>query len=359
MKKYLLFWPSSVISHNLWDEAYILGCIEEMQDGKILLLASKKTNFYFLKQYQNIEIIEKEWWKIFNVLTCIRFLKIGKFDAIYHIWADCLDGTWWKMGNIKVLIFLIGFFIARKTKIVSFSFKKTHFQINKYMLSCLSKYAHFFPRDSISMKNIEKEYKIKNITLASDTSFLAKKRDLTQWIIKSWIVKQKIDEKKIVMICIEDRPGIQDINLFIHNLADEVNTWGGWAVCIVRHTFDEKNHLISERFFQLISQEKIYIDIQDVNVVRKITEEVDIVASCLMHCALWAVAAWVPIVVLDYFWKATWLFQDLGLGKYVCTDESKFIQHMQELRDNRELARQEIQEWNKIARERALKIFRE
>lgn len=359
MKKYLLFWPSSTISHNLWDEAYLLGCIEKMQDSKILLLTSKKTQLDFLKEYKNIDLLVSGKWKIKNILIFLKFLKIWRLNGVYHVWADCLDGKWWKMSRAGVVIFLMSLLIAKETKIISFSFTKTIFKRNKCVLWYLSKYAHFYPRDSISMKNIQQEYWIKNITLASDTSFLASRENYIPSEVNWWLKKQKTDWKKIIIVCLEKRPTIQDIDIFMRRLAGEINSWENWSVCIVRHTFDKKNHVISENFLELITQEKIYINIQNVNIVRRITEEVDLVVSCLMHCWLWAVAMWIPVLVLDYFGKATGLFNDLNLEKYVCQNEWDFIPHMRELRDNLNNAKHDILSGWEIWYSRAMKIFKD
>ncbi len=359
MKKYLLFWPSSVISHNLWDEAYLLGCIEKMQDGKILLITSEKTQLDFLKKYKNIDFLISGKWKIRNILIFLRFLKIWRFSGIYHVWADCLDGKWWKMSHAGILIFLMSPVIARETKIISFSFTKTVFRRNKYILQYLSKFAHFYPRDSMSMKNIQQEYWIENISLASDTSFLVRRENDIPSEASRWIKKQKIDWKKVIMICLEKRPTIQDMEIFMRRLADEVNSWENWSVCVVRHTFDETNHRISENLLELITQEKIYFNIQNVNIVRRITEEMNLVVSCLMHCWLWAVAMWIPVLVLDYFGKATGLFNDLNLEKYVCQNEWDFIPRMRGLRDNLNKAKQDILSAREIWYNRAMKIFKD
>lgn len=359
MKKYLLFWPITNIGLNLWDQAYLLGCINNLQDWKVLLLASKEAKLDFIIWYKNISILQRENWKLKDMLLLINIFRIWKIDTIYHVGADWLDGKWWKMDYIRIAIFLMSIFIAQKTKIVSFSFTKTFFKRNKYILKYLSKYAYFYPRDSISMNRFIKEYNPKNISLASDTSFLAKKQDYIPKPIHDWIKAQKKQNKKIIIFCPANRPSIKNITKFLKDIAQELNSWNNWSVCIVQHIFEKETEETCKHLLNLITQDKISVNIQDVNVVRKITAEVDMVASCLMHCALWAVATWTPVVVLDYFWKATWLFQDLGLGKYVCSDESKFIQHLREIRDNREMAKVKIQKWYKIAQERALKIFRD
>lgn len=359
MSKNIIFGMVDDLSINLWDQAFTLGCIEFLKESNIKLLVNRKTEIGVFKKYKNVEILYlPKKGKIKNLLFLIKLISdFKKIDTIYCIGADMLDGSWCKIAKLLRIILISSKYISLRTKVVSFSFTKTQTPDYKTLLRSLAVHAHFYPRDMCSMKNIQKEFNIKNITLASDLSFLAKREEYIPEEIKLWIDTQKIKKNKIIMVCLGIRPSIKNIDIFIKNLADELNSWDNWSVCIVQHVFDKETSSICEKFKELLQKEKYLVSIQNVTIVRRITEEMSMLASCLMHCALWAIAVEKPVVVLDYFGKMSGLFADLGLEKYVCNNENNFITKILEVRDNLRTARREVSEWSKIAKKRALKVF--
>lgn len=361
MNKILIWGASPDFTKNLWDQAFLCGCIENLKDYKITILWDKDIKKDFLAKYNNIEIIYMPDWKdgkIKNITFLFGLIKnnLFKFNTIYHLWADGMDWRWWKMMKLYWLLFLISPLLGKKLCIISFSFHKTYHFRNKFILKLISKKAHFFPRDSISLRNFTEELRIKNVQLVSDTSFLMKNRSDIPDVFQEWINKQKLSGKKILLFFPANRQNINDMSSFIKKTAKKLEEWQEWSVIIGQHIFDNETEKWSKELFKYVKNEKIFLSIQDVSIVRSITGKVDIVWSCLMHPGLWAIAMWKPVIVLDYFWKAKGLFQDLGLDEFIAENEDDFLDALEKLKQRKNLEKI-FKKSSLEAQVRAKKIF--